>query len=202
MDQKTKAEEGQDQTQASYDQAAEEAYKPAEVNGLNAFSANPQLTEGGGADTDYANAEERLAMEKLEDRASNDTGLDKTLSGQESENSAAADQADATMKAGKKSDTEFAAEAAAFTGVTRRHPDQDREINQGYTDVQPRSKVGWIGLVLAILSLFIWPAVLGPAAVVAGFYAYFRGSRALGVWSIVIGLVAFIAYIVVAPFYS
>ena len=57
-------------------------------------------------------------------------------------------------------------------------------------------------LFLAIASLFVWSAVLGPAAVVLGFIAWARGSRTLGLWSIAIGVVSFFAYFVLVPFYS
>lgn len=52
---------------------------------------------------------------------------------------------------------------------------------------------GWIALALAFLSLFVWPAILGPIAVVAGIVAWMRGSRALGIGSIVLGLISFLA---------
>ena len=51
---------------------------------------------------------------------------------------------------------------------------------------------GWIALTLAFLSLFVWPAILGPIAVVAGIVAWMRGSRALGIGSIVLGLISFL----------
>ncbi|MEF3304657.1 hypothetical protein [Paenibacillus sp. GYB003] len=62
--------------------------------------------------------------------------------------------------------------------------------------------MGWIGLVLAIASMFIYPALLGTAAVVLGIIAYMQGSRALGTWSAVIGGIALIAYFVLVPYYT
>lgn len=61
---------------------------------------------------------------------------------------------------------------------------------------------GWIAIVLAIASLFYWPAVLGPAAAVVGVIAYLRGNRALGVWSVVLGLIAVAAAVFLIPYYS
>lgn len=61
---------------------------------------------------------------------------------------------------------------------------------------------GWAGLILAIASLFVWPVLLGPGAAVIGFVALTQGHRALGIWSIVIGLISFMAYIVLVPLYA
>jgi len=62
--------------------------------------------------------------------------------------------------------------------------------------------LGWIGLILAVASLFIMPAILGPAAAVIGFVAYVRGSRALGVWAVALGLLALLAFLFLVPYYS
>lgn len=76
------------------------------------------------------------------------------------------------------------------------------------TAVQPETKVtqnaamGWLALTIAIASLFMWPAILGPSAAIIGFFALTRGHRALGIWSIVIGLISFMAYIVLVPLYA
>lgn len=61
---------------------------------------------------------------------------------------------------------------------------------------------GWIAIILAIGSLFFWPAVLGPAAAVLGVVAYLRGNRALGVWSIALGLISVLAFLFLVPYYS
>lgn len=58
---------------------------------------------------------------------------------------------------------------------------------------------GGIALTIAILSLFVWPSLLGPSAVVLGFLAWNRGSRALGIWSVVIGLISFLAFVFLTP---
>lgn len=62
--------------------------------------------------------------------------------------------------------------------------------------------LGWIALIFAIASLFYWPAVLGPAAAIIGVIAYIRGNRALGVWSVAIGLIALLAFLFLIPYYS
>jgi hypothetical protein len=62
--------------------------------------------------------------------------------------------------------------------------------------------VGYAGLLISLLSLFVWPVILGPAAVVLGIMAYRGGSRGLGTWSIGIGLLSFAAYFLLIPYYS
>jgi hypothetical protein len=59
--------------------------------------------------------------------------------------------------------------------------------------------LGWLALAASILSLFVWPTVLGSAAVVAGVIAFWLGSRALGVWSATIGLIALAAHFLFLP---
>ncbi|MDF2725014.1 MAG: hypothetical protein K0Q59_4689, partial [Paenibacillus sp.] len=61
---------------------------------------------------------------------------------------------------------------------------------------------GWIGLVLAIASLFIYPVAMGFAAVIMGLVAFVQGSRALGSWSVIIGGIALLAYYVIVPYYT
>jgi len=61
---------------------------------------------------------------------------------------------------------------------------------------------GWIAIILAVGSLFFWPAVLGPAAAVLGVIAYLRGNRALGLWSVALGLISVLAFLFLVPYYS
>ncbi|WP_052339148.1 hypothetical protein [Gorillibacterium massiliense] len=58
---------------------------------------------------------------------------------------------------------------------------------------------GWVALALAVISLFAYPGVFGSAAVLIGLYAFVRGSRSLGGWAMVIGVIALVAYWVFAP---
>lgn len=90
--------------------------------------------------------------------------------------------------------TEFAAESAAMpTDIAQVDPE---------TAVTQHAAFGWLGLILAIASLFFWPAILGPAGAMIGFLAISQGSRALGIWSIVLGAISFISYILLAPLYG
>jgi hypothetical protein len=62
--------------------------------------------------------------------------------------------------------------------------------------------VGYMALIIALLSMFVWPGILGPAAVILGLTAYMGGTRGLGAWSIALGLLAFAAYFFLVPYYS
>lgn len=108
-------------------------------------------------------------------------------------------------------DTEFAAEATPRQGLFNpiaepdiTGADQERRVikhNEGEESLADGRGMGIFALVLSIISLFVWPAVLGPASVLLGFMAWGRGNRGLGIWSIVIGLVSFLAYIVFLPLF-
>lgn len=114
-------------------------------------------------------------------------------------------------KVNEEFDEEFNEEFAAETAVNRpdvapmvrnnERPAIGRAAAKEGADEQDRT-FGWVSLIAAIASLFIWPVVLGPAAAIMGFIAYNKGSRTLGVWSIVIGLLAFIAYLFIVPYYT
>lgn len=99
---------------------------------------------------------------------------------------------------------EFATEVAAVPNRTLNKA-EDREIADseiGEPEAARNRMWGYIGIALAIASLFFWPAVLGPGAAIIGFIALTQGNRALGIWSIVIGLISFMAYIVLVPLYT
>ncbi|WP_338551941.1 hypothetical protein [Paenibacillus sp. KS-LC4] len=61
--------------------------------------------------------------------------------------------------------------------------------------------LGWVGLVFAIASWFLWPALMGAAAAVLGFVAYRQGAKGLGAWAATIGLIAFVLAVVIIPLY-
>lgn len=108
-------------------------------------------------------------------------------------------------------DEEFAAEAAPIAPAAQRtliQPEDDRPSVREFRAVETEEAgkstgyVGWVAIVLAVASLFVWPAVLGPAAILLGFISWVQGSRALGIWSVVLGVISFIAYIALVPLYS
>ncbi|WP_169081950.1 DUF4190 domain-containing protein [Paenibacillus sp. PL91] len=61
--------------------------------------------------------------------------------------------------------------------------------------------LGWVSLVFAIASWFIWPILMGATAAVLGFIAYRQGARGLGGWAMAIGLIALALNLIIVPFY-
>lgn len=100
-------------------------------------------------------------------------------------------------------ETEFASEASpAYVTVEKEsHANAFRGVEKE-RQADSSGTAGWFSLMLAIFSLFIWPAILGPSAVLFGFISYVQGSRALGIWSIVLGAISFLAYMVLVPMYG
>jgi hypothetical protein len=100
---------------------------------------------------------------------------------------------------------EFNEEAAAELAVpvSAANADNVRGLQKDAT-VKTRSAaraVGWTALVLAVLSLFVWPVLLGGTAAVVGYVAFRQGSRGLGAWSITLGLIAAMVYLILVPIY-
>lgn len=85
-------------------------------------------------------------------------------------------------------DEEYAAEIApGVAGWIQNH-----DVNDvAERDTGRSGTLGWVALAFAIVSLFLWPIIMGPTAAVLGIYAYFQGQRAMGLWSMVIGAAAF-----------
>lgn len=93
---------------------------------------------------------------------------------------------------------EYAAEVAPpMDAQVRRNAGKDRTQDRSNTNGRT---VGYVGLVLGIASLFMWSVILGPIAAVVGYYAYNKGSRTTGAWSIGLGLLATISYFILIPF--
>ncbi|WP_051250767.1 hypothetical protein [Paenibacillus harenae] len=61
--------------------------------------------------------------------------------------------------------------------------------------------LGWVSLVFAVASWFLWPVLLGATAAVLGFIAYRQGARALGGWAMAIGIIAVALNLIIVPFY-
>lgn len=60
---------------------------------------------------------------------------------------------------------------------------------------------GWVALLFAVCSWFIWPVLLGGTAAVLGFVAFSQGSRGLGILSMALGLIALTVYLILIPLY-
>ncbi|GKU79694.1 hypothetical protein [Paenibacillus sp. L3-i20] len=61
--------------------------------------------------------------------------------------------------------------------------------------------LGFVSLLFAIASMFIWPVLMGATAAVLGYVAYRQGSRALGGWAMTIGIIAVTFNIILVPLY-
>lgn len=59
---------------------------------------------------------------------------------------------------------------------------------------------GWVALALSIISLFIFPVLMGAAGIIVGFIARRRGIQGLGNWAIGIGIVSIAVNLFIAPF--
>ncbi|MDF2670772.1 MAG: hypothetical protein K0R67_3078 [Paenibacillus sp.] len=103
---------------------------------------------------------------------------------------------------------EYAAELAAVPGLMKRKeldfPENDRpdERSAAYEQSEeqaPSRTLGWLAMTLALLSLFLLPVWLGGGAIVLGIIAYTRGTKGLGAWSVIIGGISALSYIVLIP---
>ncbi|MDF2814667.1 MAG: hypothetical protein K0Q81_867 [Paenibacillus sp.] len=103
---------------------------------------------------------------------------------------------------------EYATELAAAPGLMRQKelnsPEDDRphehiKSADQVEEESPSRTIGWVSMTLAIISLFFFPVWLGVSAIVLGIIAYVRGTRALGAWSVVIGGISALSYIVLIP---
>ncbi|PWV95432.1 hypothetical protein DFQ01_12736 [Paenibacillus cellulosilyticus] len=108
----------------------------------------------------------------------------------------------------RRDDAEFSAEAGAFPSYTGYLPDaHKRHEAHVYQETTRRSSstasstVGWVGLIFAIASWFLWPVIMGPTAAALGLYAFSTGSRALGIWAMTLGIIAAAVYLVLIPIY-
>ncbi|NDI33700.1 DUF4190 domain-containing protein [Chengkuizengella sediminis] len=100
-------------------------------------------------------------------------------------------------------DEEYAEEYAPFNvaNFNRERNETIQSDVEEARDIGANTTLGIISLVFALASWFIYPLILGPAAAVFGFVAWYQGSRTLGGWSIALGVIAFLAYMVL-PLYT
>ncbi|GGD71262.1 DUF4190 domain-containing protein [Paenibacillus nasutitermitis] len=96
---------------------------------------------------------------------------------------------------------EMSAELAAPVGRLERTENQTK-VHQAVEETTEAGRAaGWAALVLSLLSWFVWPLLLGATGAVVGFIAYRQGAKSLGLWSMVLGLISFLAYLVIIPIY-
>jgi len=111
---------------------------------------------------------------------------------------------------GQEATEEYAAELAAPYAAPKQAPVEAREAeaSAGVKETDTRSSVGtaaWIGytsILLSVISLFIYPVLFGAAGSLLGLLAYSQGQKALGVWSVILGLVSLAGYFLLVPLYS
>lgn len=99
-------------------------------------------------------------------------------------------------------DSEFATELSTPYAIGHEKMDRSVEVDENRKTLADARGLGWIGLAVAVASLFIWPAILGTIAAIIGVIAYIRGSKAMGAWTVVIGLVSLIAFFFLVPYYA
>ncbi|MFG6121463.1 MULTISPECIES: hypothetical protein [Thalassobacillus] len=90
---------------------------------------------------------------------------------------------------------EFAQELAMSPNEAMRSEEQETEMQ---TEV--KSGMGWLALILAGLSLFFAPILLGGAGIVLGFISRKRGAETLGNTAIFIGVASILLSLFFSPF--
>lgn len=103
------------------------------------------------------------------------------------------DQVDETVRADYLEETSAELTAPVNMGAFER--DEGREERASGTGV------GWLALIVSILSLFIAPFLLGITGIILGFVARGRGARSLGNWAVGIGVVSIVFGVFLAPFF-
>jgi hypothetical protein len=96
---------------------------------------------------------------------------------------------------------EYAAEISPLPAQIHRTAGRDEaEHASGSVEDSDERKIGYIGLGFGVVSLFIWSIIMGPIATVLGYYAYARGQKTAGAWSMGLGIVSTLSYFVLIPF--
>jgi hypothetical protein len=98
---------------------------------------------------------------------------------------------------------EMAADFAVSNPVVHAERREDRYVERTEREDTRTGgyALGWVSLVFAIASWFIWPVLMGATAAVLGFIAYRQGARGLGGWAMAIGLIALALNLIIVPFY-
>ncbi|KAB2338535.1 DUF4190 domain-containing protein [Cytobacillus depressus] len=81
--------------------------------------------------------------------------------------------------------------------------DRDRDVvNDVDRETETAGRgMGIAGLVLSIISLFVFPVLFGAVGIVLGFIARRRGALSLGSWAIGIGVVSIVVGMFILPFF-
>lgn len=108
-----------------------------------------------------------------------------------------ADRKNRELNVNEEMGADFA--AGHLAGTDREHDGREQ-----FEKSETRSmgfSLGWVAIVFAVISWFIWPVLLGITSAVLGFIAYQQGARKLGAWSMAIGLIAAAVYLFIIPLY-
>lgn len=89
--------------------------------------------------------------------------------------------------------------AAEISPPVRGQALNSRQDDGEVKEAEDRS-IGYIGLGFGVVSLFVWSIIMGPIAVVLGYYAYARGQKTAGAWSMGLGIISALSYFVLIPF--
>ncbi|WP_226036918.1 DUF4190 domain-containing protein [Aquibacillus saliphilus] len=80
----------------------------------------------------------------------------------------------------------------------------NRPITSGEQETEMKSEVktgfGWLAVILAVISFFIMPVILGAAGIIFGFVSKSRGADTLGNTAIIAGGISIVITLFVAPF--
>lgn len=104
----------------------------------------------------------------------------------------------------ERQNRKFREETAAEPGIGARPDmvtDREKEDRGETARLDNERFLGITGLVISVLSLFVWPIVMGIIGGVVGYFAYRRGARALGMWAMGIALVSILGTMVLSPIF-
>jgi len=99
---------------------------------------------------------------------------------------------------------EYREETAADFAAPKPRSNRARQTNEPYAiagDETGGRGLGITALIVSILSLFIWPVLMGIAGIIIGFIARGKGAKSLGTWAIIIGALSIVIGIFILPFF-
>ncbi|GIP42015.1 hypothetical protein J45TS6_04740 [Paenibacillus sp. J45TS6] len=90
---------------------------------------------------------------------------------------------------------EYAAELTSPLPGTKGYEEPVESKEEGTkTESLASYRIGYLGLAISFISLFVWSFVLGTIGIVLGYYAFKEGRRTVGGWAVGIGIAALLSY--------
>lgn len=179
----------------------------SELTALDAYEGSEPLNnawEAGTANSDAATNQQQSAQNTVDEVADHITGS-RSLT---ENNLSTMNQRESLEEFAQESfvddfhwDEEYAAEIAT-NDRNAVDPAWGEPVESEQENDAQMQWVGWASLAVSIISLFFYPAFLGPVGIVGGIIAFWSGNRALGGWSVAIGLISLAAYFIFLPFYA